>query len=69
MTTQTTTPVTETATASASGANATERFFADKQAVRVSAIRGDRAAIEFRGFPPSTRDELKAALGDQLTVQ
>src|SRR6266576_1252290 len=44
-------------------------IFADKQAVRVSAIRGDRAAIEFRGFPPSTRDELKAALGDQLTVQ
>src|SRR5437764_14020495 len=29
-------------------------IFADKQAVRVSAIRGDRAAIEFRGFPPST---------------
>src|SRR5690349_2606194 len=44
-------------------------LFADKQAVRVSAIRADRAAIEFRGFPPSTRDELKAALGDQLTVQ
>ena len=32
MTTQTTNPVTETATAAASGANATERFFADKQA-------------------------------------
>ena len=44
-------------------------IFADKQAVRVSAIRGDRAAIEFRGFPPATRDELKAALGDQLVVQ
>jgi peptide/nickel transport system substrate-binding protein len=44
-------------------------IFADKQAVRVAAIRSDRAAIEFRGFPPSTRDELKAALGDQLTVQ
>src|SRR3954467_13165807 len=44
-------------------------IFADKQATRVAAIRGDRAAIEFRGFPPSTRDELKAALGDQLTVQ
>src|SRR5436305_2950445 len=44
-------------------------IFADKQAVRVSAIRGDRAAIEFRGFPPATRDELKQALGDQLTVQ
>jgi peptide/nickel transport system substrate-binding protein len=44
-------------------------IFADKQATRVAAIRGDRAAIEFRGFPPATRDELAAALGDQLTVQ
>jgi peptide/nickel transport system substrate-binding protein len=44
-------------------------IFADKQAVRVSAIRADRAAIEFRGFPPATRDELMASLGDQLTVQ
>ncbi len=44
-------------------------IFADKQAVRVAAIKSDRAAIEFRGFPPATRDELKAALGDQLTVQ
>jgi peptide/nickel transport system substrate-binding protein len=44
-------------------------IFADKQAVRVAAIRGDRAAIEFRGFPPATRDELVASLGDQLTVQ
>src|SRR5256885_1872945 len=35
----------------------------------ISATRGDRAGIESRGFPPSTRDELKAALGDQLTVQ
>jgi peptide/nickel transport system substrate-binding protein len=44
-------------------------IFADKQAVRVEAIRGDRAAIEFRGLPPATRDELRNALGDQLTVQ
>jgi peptide/nickel transport system substrate-binding protein len=44
-------------------------IFADKQAVRVSAIRSDRAAIEFRGFPPATRDELRAELGDQLAVQ
>ncbi len=44
-------------------------LFADKQSVRVAAIRGDRAAIEFRGFPPATRDELVAALGDKLTVQ
>ena len=44
-------------------------IFAEKQAVRVSAIKSDRAAIEFRGFPPSTRDELMTALGDKLTVQ
>jgi peptide/nickel transport system substrate-binding protein len=44
-------------------------IFADKQATRVSAIRGDRAAIEFRGFPPSTRDELVGALGPDITVQ
>jgi peptide/nickel transport system substrate-binding protein len=44
-------------------------IYAPKQSVRVDAIRGDRAAIEFRGFPPSTRDELKKALGGALTVQ
>jgi peptide/nickel transport system substrate-binding protein len=33
-------------------------IYADKQAVRVEAIRGDRAAIEFRGLPPAVRDEL-----------
>ena len=43
--------------------------YADKQATRVSAISGERAAIEFRGFPPATRDELVAVLGDQITVQ
>ena len=32
-------------------------IYADKQAVRVEAIRGDRAAIEFRGMPPAARDE------------
>lgn len=44
-------------------------IFADKQVVRVNAIRADRAAIEFRGFPPSAYDELKRALGDKLAVQ
>jgi peptide/nickel transport system substrate-binding protein len=44
-------------------------IFADKQAVRVAAIRSDRAAIEFRGMPPAARDELVAALGDKITVQ
>jgi peptide/nickel transport system substrate-binding protein len=44
-------------------------IFADKQAVRVAAIRSDRAAIEFRGMPPAARDELVNALGDKITVQ
>jgi peptide/nickel transport system substrate-binding protein len=44
-------------------------IFAAKQAVRVDAIRSDRAAIEFRGMPPSARDELKSALGNKITVQ
>jgi peptide/nickel transport system substrate-binding protein len=43
--------------------------YAPKQVTRVEAIRSDRAAIEFRGFPPSVRDELKKAVGDQLAVQ
>lgn len=44
-------------------------IFADKQSGRVQAIRGGRAMIEFRGFPPESRDDLKKALGDQITVQ
>jgi peptide/nickel transport system substrate-binding protein len=42
---------------------------APKMALRLQAIRGDRAAIEFRGFPPKARDDLKRALGDKITVQ
>src|SRR5438445_7746485 len=37
-------------------------IYADKQAVRVEAIRSDRAAIEFRGLPSAVRDELVAQL-------
>jgi peptide/nickel transport system substrate-binding protein len=42
---------------------------APKMAVRMQAIRGDRAAIEFRGFPPKVRDDLVKALGNDITVQ
>lgn len=42
---------------------------APKMAVRLQAIRGDRAAIEFRGFPPKARDDLVNALGDKIRVQ
>ena len=44
-------------------------IFADKQAVRVDAIRADRAATEFRGLPPSAIDQLKKELGDKITMQ
>jgi len=44
-------------------------IFAPKQATRVDAMRSDRAAMEFRGLPPSAVDELKKELGDQITVQ
>jgi peptide/nickel transport system substrate-binding protein len=44
-------------------------IFAKKQSLRVQAIRGGRAMIEFRGFPPKSRDDLKRALGDEITVQ
>ena len=44
-------------------------IYAPKQATRIEAIRSDRAAIEFRGMPPASRDELKKDLGDKITVQ
>src|SRR5262249_50245701 len=37
-------------------------IFAPKEATRVEAIRADRAAIDFRGLPPSARDELKKTM-------
>jgi peptide/nickel transport system substrate-binding protein len=43
--------------------------YAPKQAVRIDAIRSDRVAMEFRGLPPSARDELKKELGDKIAVQ
>jgi peptide/nickel transport system substrate-binding protein len=46
-----------------------EAIFAKQESVRVQSIRGDRAAIEFRGFPPKARDDLVAALGKDITVQ
>ena len=44
-------------------------IFAEKQSVRVDALRADRASIEFRGLPPSARDQLVKELGDQIWVQ
>jgi len=42
---------------------------APQMSKRVQAIRGGRADIEFRGFPPKQRDDLVKALGDGITVQ
>jgi len=49
--------------------DAVEAIFAPKQATRVDAIRSDRAQIDFRGLPPSARDELQHDLGDKIAVQ
>ena len=42
---------------------------APKMSVRLQAIRGDRAAIDFRGFPPKARDDLVEAMGNKIKVQ
>jgi peptide/nickel transport system substrate-binding protein len=44
-------------------------LYAPKQAVRVDAIRSDRAAVDFRNLPPAARDELVGSLGDKIAVQ
>jgi peptide/nickel transport system substrate-binding protein len=44
-------------------------ILAKQQSQRVTAIREGTAMIEFRGFPPRSRDILLRALGDQITVQ
>ena len=44
-------------------------IIATQMSARVQAIEGGQADIEFRGFPPKQRDELKDALGDKITVQ
>jgi peptide/nickel transport system substrate-binding protein len=42
---------------------------APKMSVRLQAVRGNRAAAEFRGFPPKAAQELIDAMGDRVTVQ
>lgn len=44
-------------------------IFITDVAAQEAAIRGGRALIEFRGFTPSARDNLKRALGDEIAVQ
>jgi peptide/nickel transport system substrate-binding protein len=44
-------------------------IFADKQVVRVEAIRSGRASMEFRGLPPSAVGDLQRELGDKIKVQ
>jgi peptide/nickel transport system substrate-binding protein len=44
-------------------------IFAKQQSLRVEAIRNKEAMIEFRGFPPKSRDFLQRTLGDEITVQ
>ena len=43
-------------------------IYAPKQATQLDAIRADRAAAEFRGYPPAAMDELKHYLDGQVKV-
>ena len=44
-------------------------IYAPATGVQLDAIRGDRAAIEFRGYPPAAIDELRQQLGDKISAQ
>jgi peptide/nickel transport system substrate-binding protein len=44
-------------------------IYAPKQAVRIDAIRADRASMEFRGLPPSAIAQLKQELDGKIKVQ
>lgn len=44
-------------------------LFIKDQAPQVAAIRGERAMINFRAFPPKTAQDLKRSLGDDYAVQ
>jgi peptide/nickel transport system substrate-binding protein len=44
-------------------------IFMRASAAQVAAVRGERAHIQFRGFTPKDRENLKEALGDKITVQ
>ncbi|HZE14412.1 MAG TPA: ABC transporter substrate-binding protein, partial [Mycobacterium sp.] len=43
-------------------------IYAPKQAVQIDAIRADRAATEFRGYPPSAMNQLKQELDGKVRV-
>jgi peptide/nickel transport system substrate-binding protein len=43
-------------------------FIRDNSA-QVTAVRGERAMIQFRGFTPAERDAIVGALGNRITVQ
>lgn len=46
-----------------------EAIFAPKESVRLQAIRGGRAMVEFRGLSPQGRDDLVRARGEEIRVQ
>jgi peptide/nickel transport system substrate-binding protein len=43
-------------------------IYAPKQSVQIDAIRADRAATEFRGYPPSAMNQLKQELDGKVKV-
>jgi peptide/nickel transport system substrate-binding protein len=46
-----------------------QAIYTPKEVVELQALRGGRSMIQFRGFPPSSREELQKAMGGSLRVQ
>ena len=46
-----------------------EAIFTPKENIEIEALRSGRSLIQFRGFPPVDRDELKAALDGKIVAQ
>jgi peptide/nickel transport system substrate-binding protein len=46
-----------------------EGIYTPKEVVEIQAMRSGRSMIQFRGFPPAARDQLKQEMGDNIRVQ
>lgn len=46
-----------------------EAIYTPKEVVEIQNMRSERSMIQFRGFPPAARDQLKAEMGDKIRSQ
>src|SRR5262249_3294280 len=46
-----------------------EAIYTPKEVVEIQNMRSGRSMIQFRGFPPAVRDQLKGELGNKILIQ